>query len=209
MKVKNCDLKYIGTNFSHYPQDGLPEIAFAGKSNVGKSTLINAILGRKALARTSSQPGKTRTINFYGVNDMMYVVDLPGYGYAKVPKSEVAKWGMMIEDYLQKRKELRAIILLIDIRHEPGKNDIMMYEWLKHFGFDIIIAATKSDKINRSQIQKHLSVIRKTLKLTSEDVLIPFSGEKKTGVEELWAEIEKFLPGGEKYETVEETAEEE
>ena len=139
----------------------------------------------------------------------MYVVDLPGYGYAKVPKSEVAKWGMMMEDYLQKRKELRAIILLIDIRHEPGKNDIMMYEWLKHFGFDIIIAATKSDKINRSQIQKHLSVIRKTLKLTSEDVLIPFSGEKKTGVEELWAEIEKFLPGGEKYETVEETAEEE
>ena len=209
MKVKNCDLKYIGTNFSHYPQDGLPEIAFAGKSNVGKSTLINAILGRKALARTSSQPGKTRTINFYGVNDMMYVVDLPGYGYAKVPKSEVAKWGMMMEEYLQKRKELRAIILLIDIRHEPGKNDIMMYEWLKHFGFDIIIAATKSDKINRSQIQKHLSVIRKTLKLTSEDVLIPFSGEKKTGVEELWAEIEKFLPGGEKYETVEETAEEE
>lgn len=209
MKVKNCDLKFIGTNFSHYPQDGLPEIAFAGKSNVGKSTLINAILGRKALARTSSQPGKTRTINFYGVNDMMYVVDLPGYGYAKVPKSEVAKWGMMMEDYLQKRKELRAIILLIDIRHEPGKNDIMMYEWLKHFGFDIIIAATKSDKINRSQIQKHLSVIRKTLKLTSEDVLIPFSGEKKTGVEELWAEIEKFLPGGEKYETVEETAEEE
>ena len=209
MKVKNCDLKFIGTNFSHYPQDGLPEIAFAGKTNVGKSTLINAILGRKALARTSSQPGKTRTINFYGVNDMMYVVDLPGYGYAKVPKSEVAKWGMMMEDYLQKRKELRAIILLIDIRHEPGKNDIMMYEWLKHFGFDIIIAATKSDKINRSQIQKHLSVIRKTLKLTSEDVLIPFSGEKKTGVEELWAEIEKFLPGGEKYETVEETAEEE
>ena len=199
MKVKNCDLKYIGTNFSHYPQDGLPEIAFAGKSNVGKSTLINAILGRKALARTSSQPGKTRTINFYGVNDMMYVVDLPSYGYAKVPKSEVAKWGMMMEEYLQKRKELRAIILLIDIRHEPGKNDTMMYEWLKHFGFDIIIAATKSDKINRSQIQKHLSVIRKTLKLQSGDVLIPFSGEKKTGVEELWVEIEKFLPGGEKY----------
>ena len=208
MKVTQSDLKYIGTNFSHYPQDGLPEIAFAGKSNVGKSTLINAILGRKALARTSSQPGKTRTINFYGVNDMMYVVDLPGYGYAKVPKSEVAKWGMMMEEYLQKRKELRAIILLIDIRHEPGKNDTMMYEWLKHFGFDIIIAATKSDKINRSQIQKHLSVIRKTLKLSAEDVLIPFSGEKKTGVKELWAEIEKFLPGGEKAEAIEETTEE-
>lgn len=197
MEVKNSSLAAIGTNFSHYPTDGKPEIAFAGKSNVGKSTLINAILGRKALARTSSQPGKTRTINFYDVNGQMYVVDLPGYGYAKVPKSEVAKWGQMIEEYLQKRQELRAIILLIDIRHEPGKNDIMMYEWLKHFGFDIIIAATKSDKINRSQIQKQLSLIRKTLGLAPEDVLIPFSGEKKTGVDELWAEIERFLPAGE------------
>lgn len=198
MQVKTSSLKYIGTNFSHYPMDGKPEIAFAGKSNVGKSTLINAILGRRALARTSSQPGKTRTINFYDVNDMMYVVDLPGYGYAKAPKSEIAKWGEMIETYLERRKELRAIILLIDIRHEPGKNDIMMYDWLKHYGYDIIIAATKSDKINRSQIQKQLSLIKKTLKLQPGDVLIPFSGEKKTGVEELWAEIEKFLPGGEK-----------
>ena len=153
MKVKQCDLKYIGTNFSHYPMDGKPEIAFAGKSNVGKSTLINAILGRKALARTSSQPGKTRTINFYGVNDMMY-------------------------------------------------------DWLKHFGFDIIIAATKSDKLNRSQIPKQLAVIRKTLKLQPQDVLIPFSGEKTTGVEELWAEIEKFLPGGEKAAEFETEAEE-
>ena len=183
----------IGTNFSHYPTDGKTEIAFAGKSNVGKSTLINAMLGRKALARTSSQPGKTRTINFYDVNDAMYVVDLPGYGYAKAPKTEIAKWGAMIEEYLEKRQELKAIILLIDIRHEPGKNDIMMYEWLKHYGYDIIIAATKSDKINRSQIQKHLSVIRKTLGLGQNDVLIPFSGEKKTGVQELWAEIDKFL----------------
>ncbi len=198
MQVKTSSLKYIGTNFSHYPMDGKPEIAFAGKSNVGKSTLINAILGRRALARTSSQPGKTRTINFYDVNDMMYVVDLPGYGYAKAPKSEIAKWGEMIETYLERREELRAIILLIDIRHEPGKNDIMMYDWLKHYGYDIIIAATKSDKINRSQIQKQLSLIKKTLKLQPGDVLIPFSGEKKTGVEELWAEIEKFLPGGEK-----------
>lgn len=194
MEVKNSSLAYIGTNFSHYPQDGKPEIAFAGKSNVGKSTLINAILGRRALARTSSQPGKTRTINFYDVNGQMYVVDLPGYGYAKAPKTEIAKWGQMIEEYLGKREELRAIILLIDIRHEPGKNDMMMYDWLKHYGYDIIIAATKADKINRSQIQKHLSVIRKTLGLRSEDVLIPFSGEKKTGVEELWAEIERFLP---------------
>lgn len=200
MEVKNTSLAKIGTNFSHYPMDGKPEIAFAGKSNVGKSTLINAILGRRALARTSSQPGKTRTINFYDVNDKMYVVDLPGYGYAKAPKTEIIKWGQMIEEYLEKREELKAIILLIDIRHEPGKNDIMMYDWLKHYGYDIIIAATKSDKINRSQIQKHLSVIRKTLNLQPGDVLIPFSGEKKTGVQELWAEIEKFLPAEEKTE---------
>ena len=193
MEVKQASLAAVGTKFSQYPTDGKVEIAFAGKSNVGKSTLINAILGRKALARTSSQPGKTRTINFYSVNDCMYVVDLPGYGYAKAPKTEIAKWGAMIEDYLQHREELRAIILLIDIRHEPGKNDIMMYEWLKHYGYQIIIAATKSDKLNRSQIPKHLSVIRKTLGLSTDDVLIPFSGEKKTGVAELWAEMERFI----------------
>lgn len=193
MEVKNSSLAAVGTNFSQYPQDGRPEIAFAGKSNVGKSTLINAMLGRRALARTSSQPGKTRTINFYDVNGVMYAVDLPGYGYAKAPKMEIARWSKMIEEYLQKREELKAIILLIDIRHEPGKNDVMMYEWLKHYGYDIIIAATKSDKLNRSQIPKQLSVIRKTLGLGAEDVLIPFSGEKKTGVDELWAEMERFL----------------
>ena len=192
MEVKNSSLAAVGTNFSQYPQDGRPEIAFAGKSNVGKSTLINAMLGRRALARTSSQPGKTRTINFYDVNGVMYAVDLPGYGYAKAPKTEIARWSKMIEEYLQKREELKAI-LLIDIRHEPGKNDVMMYEWLKHYGYDIIIAATKSDKLNRSQIPKQLSVIRKTLGLGAEDVLIPFSGEKKTGVDELWAEMERFL----------------
>lgn len=193
MEVKQSSLAAVGTKFSQYPTDGRPEIAFAGKSNVGKSTLINAMLGRRALARTSSQPGKTRTINFYDVNGQMYVVDLPGYGYAKAPKTEIAKWGAMIEEYLQKREELRAIILLIDIRHEPGKNDVMMYEWLRHYGYDIIIAATKSDKINRSQIPKQLSVIRKTLGLQPGDVLLPFSGEKKTGVQELWAEIDRFL----------------
>ena len=193
MEVKYSSLAAVGTNFSQYPQDGRPEIAFAGKSNVGKSTLINAMLGRRALARTSSQPGKTLTINFYDVNGVMYAVDLPGYGYAKAPKTEIARWSKMIEEYLQKREELKAIILLIDIRHEPGKNDVMMYEWLKHYGYDIIIAATKSDKLNRSQIPKQLSVIRKTLGLGAEDVLIPFSGEKKTGVDELWAEMERFL----------------
>ncbi|MEA5056936.1 MAG: ribosome biogenesis GTP-binding protein YihA/YsxC [Anaerotignum propionicum] len=193
MEVRETSLAAIGTNFSHYPVDGRMEIAFAGKSNVGKSTLINAMLGRRALARTSSQPGKTRTINFYDVNGQMYIVDLPGYGYAKAPKTEIEKWGKMIEEYLGKREELKAIILLLDLRHEPGKNDVMMYEWLKHYGYDIIIAATKSDKLNRSQIPKQLSVIRKALNLGPEDVLIPFSGEKKTGVDELWAVIEKFL----------------
>lgn len=193
MEVRQTSLAAIGTNFSHYAQDGKPEVAFVGKSNVGKSTLINAILGRRALARTSSQPGKTQTINFYDVNGVMYVVDLPGYGYAKAPKSEVARWGKMIEEYLQKREELRGIILLIDIRHEPGKNDIMMYEWLKHYGYRIVIAATKMDKLNRSQVPKQLSVIRKTLNLGPEDILIPFSGEKKVGVEELWVEIERLV----------------
>ena len=193
MEVKKSSLEAVGVKFEQYPSDNKPEIAFAGKSNVGKSTLINAMLNRKALARTSSQPGKTRTINFYNVNDEIYVVDLPGYGYAKASKTEIQKWGNMIESYLQKRQCLVGIILLIDIRHEPGKNDIMMYDWLKHYGYNIIIAATQSDKLNRSQIPKHLSVIKKTLGLSEQDKLIAFSGTAKTGVSELWSEIDKLL----------------
>lgn len=194
MEVKQTSLAAVGVKFAQYPDDGKPEVAFAGKSNVGKSTLINAMLGRKALARTSQNPGKTRTINFYDVNHEMYVVDLPGYGYAKAPKTEIAKWGSMIESYLEKRETLAGIILLIDIRHEPGKNDVMMYNWLKHYGYDIVIAATKADKLNRSQIPKHLSVIKKTLQLQPEDRLIPFSGVTKAGVQELWQEIDRLLP---------------
>lgn len=193
MEVKKSSLEAVGVKFEQYPADNKPEIAFAGKSNVGKSTLINAMLNRKALARTSSQPGKTRTINFYNVNDEIYVVDLPGYGYAKASKTEIQKWGVMIENYLQKRQCLVGIILLIDIRHEPNKNDIMMYNWLKHYGYNIIIAATKSDKLNRSQIPKHLSIIKKTLGLSEQDKLIAFSGTAKTGVSELWQEIDKLL----------------
>ena len=193
MVIKDVSLEIVCGVSSRLPETTLPEVAFAGKSNVGKSSLINALMNRKSLARTSSQPGKTQTINYYNINHALYFVDLPGYGYAKAPKTEIARWSKMIEEYLQKREELKAIILLIDIRHEPGKNDVMMYEWLKHYGYDIIIAATKSDKLNRSQIPKQLSVIRKTLGLGAEDVLIPFSGEKKTGVDELWAEMERFL----------------
>ena len=194
MEVKQTSLAAVGVKFEQYPNDGKPEIAFAGKSNVGKSTLINAMLGRKALARTSQNPGKTRTINFYDVNQELYVVDLPGYGYAKAPKTEIEKWGKMIESYLEKRKTLVGIILLIDIRHEPSKNDVMMYDWLIHYGYDIIIAATKADKLNRSQIPKHLSIIKKSLHLRPQDKLIPFSGVTKAGVFELWNEIEQLLP---------------
>lgn len=193
MKVNNVSLAAVGVKMSQYPDDGKPEIAFAGKSNVGKSTLINAMIGRKALARTSSQPGKTRTINFYNVEDILYFVDLPGYGYAKAPRTEIEKWGKMIEEYLNNRETLRGIVMLVDIRHEPGENDRLMYDWLKHYGYDIIIAATKKDKIKRSQIQKQLSLIKNTLKLAPEDRLIAFSGETKDGVEELWEELEKLI----------------
>lgn len=193
MEVRDSFLAKIGTNFSHYPEDGKNEIAFVGKSNVGKSTLINAILNRRALARTSSNPGKTRTINFYEVNNMMYVVDLPGYGYAKAPKTEIEKWGKMINEYLEKRSELKAIIMLVDARHPAGKNDIMMYDWLKHYGYDIVVVATKIDKLNRSQIPKHIKEVRTSLGLTKDDILIPFSGEKKIGIEDLWEVIENYI----------------
>ena len=193
MEVRNVSLAAVGIKMSQYPTDGRPEVAFVGKSNVGKSTLINAMVGRRALARTSSQPGKTRTINFYDVEGLMYIVDVPGYGYAKAPKTEIEKWGKMIEEYLQNRQELRSIVMLIDIRHEPGKNDKIMYDWLKHYGYDIIIAATKSDKIKRSQLQKNLSVIRKSLDLKEGEILIPFSGPEKKGVKELWDAIENVI----------------
>lgn len=193
MEVNNASLAAVGVKFSQYPQDKKPEIAFAGKSNVGKSSLINAMLNRKALARTSSQPGKTRTINFYNAEDMLYIVDLPGYGYAKAPKTEIDRWSKMIEEYLHKREELAGIVLLIDIRHEPGENDRMMYDWLKAYGYDIIIAATKMDKLKRSQVPKQLSLIKNSLKLRPEDRLIGFSSVTKDGREELWSELEKLI----------------
>ena len=191
MNVNNVCLEAVAVKKEQYPNGGLPEIAFAGKSNVGKSSLINAMINRKSLARTSGSPGKTRTINFYNVENSLMFVDLPGYGYAKISKSEKEKWGAMIENYLIKREFLRGIILLIDIIHEPGENDKMMYEWLKHYGHKIIIVATKSDKLKRSQINKHISVIMKTLGLLKEDIIIPFSSENKSGKNELWKIIEE------------------
>lgn len=193
MKVNNVSLDAVAVKPAQYPTDEMPEIAFAGKSNVGKSSLINSMVYRKAIARTSQNPGKTRTINFYNVENKLYFVDLPGYGYAKAPKTEIAKWGKMIENYLLKRKTLRAIILLIDIRHEPGENDRMMYDWLKHYGYKIIIIATKSDKLKRSQLSKHISMLRKSLQLDKSDLLIPFSSETKDGRDELWEVIENII----------------
>lgn len=193
MNVNNVNLAAVAVRKEQYPEGGLPEVAFAGKSNVGKSSLINAMINRKALARTSGSPGKTRTINFYNVENSLMFVDLPGYGYARTSKSEQEKWGKMIEGYLMKREYLKGIILLIDIRHEPGENDKMMYEWLRHYGHKIIIVATKSDKLKRSQINKHLSVIIKSLNLEKDDIIIPFSSENKSGKDELWKVIEELI----------------
>ena len=190
--VNNVSLEAVAVKKEQYPTTGLPEVAFAGKSNVGKSSLINCMINRKALARTSQNPGKTRTINFYNIEDLLYFVDLPGYGYAKAPKSEQQKWGKMIEDYLIKREELRAIIMLVDIRHEPGENDRMMYDWLKHYGHNIIIVATKSDKIKRSQLDKHKKMLKNAFGIEKNEILLPFSSETKNGRDELWEVIENI-----------------
>lgn len=186
MVIKNVELETVCGVTSKVPENLLPEIAFAGKSNVGKSSLINALMNRKSLARTSSQPGKTQTINFYRINNDMYLVDLPGYGFAKVPESEKAKWGKMIERYLHKSKQLKAVFLLVDIRHKPSANDQTMYEWIVHQGYRPIIIATKLDKLKRSQVQKCVKEVREGLGLKADDMLIPFSAETKQGREEIW-----------------------
>ncbi len=193
MNVNNASLHTVAVKPSQYPTEKLMEIAFVGKSNVGKSSLINTIVNRKALARTSQNPGKTRTINFFNIENELLFVDLPGYGYARISKSESEKWGSMIETYLKDREELSAIIFLIDIRHEVGKNDLQMLEWLRYYGHDIIVVATKSDKLKRSQLSKHIAMLRKGLSLNKEDILIPFSSHNKSGKEELWAVIDEKL----------------
>ncbi|HBI93922.1 MAG: ribosome biogenesis GTP-binding protein YihA/YsxC [Terrisporobacter othiniensis] len=189
MKIRSSEIVVSAIKKDQYPAEGLPEIALVGRSNVGKSSATNALLNRRNFARTSQTPGKTRTINFYKINEEFYFVDLPGYGYAKVSKSEKDKWGVIMERYLQDRPELCAIFLLVDIRHEPTNDDVMMYEWIKHFGYNCVIIATKADKISRGQYQKHISVIRKKLQLEKDEKVLPLSSSKKTGVEDVWNEI--------------------
>ena len=193
MVIKNVNLETVCGITSKLPDHTLPEIAFAGKSNVGKSSLINALMKRKALARTSAKPGKTQTINFYNINEEMYLVDLPGYGYAKASEEIKAKWGKMIEDYLHKSSQVKAVFLLIDIRHDPSANDKQMYDWVLHNGFSPIIIATKLDKIKRSQVQKQVKAIKQGLQVEKGTLVIPFSAETKQGREEIWSVIEGFL----------------
>ncbi|MCI8508118.1 MAG: YihA family ribosome biogenesis GTP-binding protein [Lachnospiraceae bacterium] len=195
MVIKSAQLETVCGVTSKLPKNKELEIAFAGKSNVGKSSLINGLLNRKALARTSSQPGKTQTINFYRINDAFYFVDLPGYGYAKVSVSEREKWGKMIERYLHTSENLVLVFLLIDIRHEPSANDKMMYDWIVHNGFTPVIIATKSDKIKRSQLQKNLKSIRMKLEMPKEDIIFPYSALSKQGREEILDYIESVLAG--------------
>ena len=193
MVIKNVNLETVCGITSTIPDNEHYEVAFAGKSNVGKSSLINALLNRNSLARTSSQPGKTQTINFYNVNDLAYLVDLPGYGYARANIEIKAKWGQMIENYLHESKMLKAVFLLIDIRHEPSENDIMMYEWMVNQGFAPIIIATKADKIKKGKINEHIWMIEKTLDVEPDTIVIPFSAETKEGKDEIWNLIDSLV----------------
>ena len=193
MIIKKAELETVCGYTSKLPEHTRPEIAFAGKSNVGKSSLINGLMNRKSLARISSQPGKTQTINFYNINDAMYLTDLPGYGFAKVSKAEKEKWGKMIENYLHTSKQLRAVFLLIDIRHDPSANDRMMYEWMVYQGFEPIIIATKLDKIKRSQIQKQVKAVKEGLGVRPGTLVIPFSAQTKQGREEIWELMEQLI----------------
>lgn len=193
MVIKKVNLDIVIGVTSAIPDTEFPEVAFAGKSNVGESSLINALMNRKSYARTSSQPGKTQTINFYNINDAMYLVDLPGYGYANASPAVKAKWGKMIEKYLRQSANLKQVFLLVDIRHDPSENDKMMYNWIVDNGFRPVIIATKLDKLKRSQIAKHVKAVRAGLGLKEDDILIPFSSQTKQGLDELWNTIEGYI----------------
>jgi GTP-binding protein len=193
MIIRKAELLITAVKKEQYPDTAVPEIAFAGKSNVGKSSMINALLNRRNLARTSSQPGKTQTLNFYGINDELNFVDLPGYGYAKVSKTEQHKWADMIDTYLHNRQQLKEIILLVDIRHEPGNNDRQMYQWIKSFGFKGYVIASKADKLSKSQQIKSMNVIKKCLEIKDNNLIYPFSASSKLGVEEIWTLFDNIL----------------
>ena len=193
MVIKNVNLETVCGITSTLPDNQYPEFAFAGKSNVGKSSLINGLMNRKSLARTSAQPGKTQTINFYNINDECYFVDLPGYGYARANEEIKAKWGKMIENYLHRSKQLKAVFLLVDIRHEPSGNDRLMYEWILNQGFEPVIIATKLDKINRSQIQKQIKQIKEGLKVVKGTVVISYSAQTKQGRDEIYELLDSYL----------------
>ena len=190
--IRTVNLETVCGVTSRLPENDKPELAFAGKSNVGKSSLINALMNRKAYARTSSQPGKTQTINFYNINEALYYVDLPGYGYAKISQKEKEKWGRMVENYLKKSAKLRGVFLLVDIRHEPSANDRQMYEWVVGNGYRPVIIATKLDKIKRSQVAKQVKLVRTGLGIGPKVTVIPFSAETQQGREEIWALIEEL-----------------
>lgn len=193
MVIKSASLDIVCGTTSRLPETGQCEVAFAGKSNVGKSSLINALMNRKSLARTSSQPGKTQTINFYHINEAFYLVDLPGYGYTAASPNVRQSWGRMIERYLKSSKQLRAVFLLLDIRHAPNANDAQMYEWILAQGYQPLVIATKLDKIKRSQVQKQLKLLRDTLQMKAEVPIFPFSALNKAGRDEIWAAIEPLL----------------
>ena len=193
MKVHNAEIVISAVSPKQYPETDLPEIALAGRSNVGKSSFINTLIDRKNLARTSGKPGKTQTLNFYLIENALHFVDVPGYGYAKVSKTERAKWGEMIETYITSRKQLRAVVSLVDIRHDPSKEDIQMYEFLKYYNIPVIVVATKADKIPRGKWNKHTSAIKKKLDFDPDDTFILCSSETKKGKEEAWAAIEAAI----------------
>ncbi|PEJ56606.1 MULTISPECIES: ribosome biogenesis GTP-binding protein YihA/YsxC [unclassified Bacillus (in: firmicutes)] len=191
MKVTTADIVISAVRPNQYPDTQFPEIALAGRSNVGKSSFINKMLNRKALARTSSKPGKTQTLNFFLINEQLFYVDVPGYGYAKVSKKEREAWGKMIETYITTREQLRAVILLVDLRHSPTQDDVMMYNFLKHYGIQVIVVATKADKIPKGKWEKHAKVVRETLQIEEGDELILFSSEIGLGKEKAWSAIER------------------
>lgn len=192
MKVTSADIVISAVRPNQYPDTQLPEIALAGRSNVGKSSFINKMLNRKALARTSSKPGKTQTLNFFLINEKLFYVDVPGYGYAKVSKSEREAWGKMIETYITSREQLRAVVLLVDLRHSPTKDDVMMYEFLKHYEIPVIIIATKADKIPKGKWEKHAKVVRETMQIEEGDELVLFSSETGMGKEKAWSIIDRL-----------------